>query len=208
MIFPTKPGKKGKTLKRARSSSQGKKQGTQQQKTRKGRTGLVCDSTSDCGCDAAVPWCTQPSLQSAFQRSFKEQIWALKDRVQWQTELNRRLSLTSADSPLIAQQTKRLDEESFRQTKPKKAYFANRFAKKGCFCEFEVFFRQKKQGDNSPKNGDFHEFGGFCEFSLFFHETKHSEFTKTPLVREPAREYIFFWFGLPEQLLTGSALKM
>ena len=46
----------------------------------------------------------------------------------------------------------------------------------------------------------FAKLGGFCELSLFFQE-KHSEFTKTPQICEPACESAFLWFGLPGRLL-------
>ena len=46
----------------------------------------------------------------------------------------------------------------------------------------------------------FADLGGFCEFSLVFEE-KHSEFTKTPQIREAACESAFLWFGLPGRLL-------
>ena len=47
---------------------------------------------------------------------------------------------------------------------------------------------------------------GGCEFSLFFQE-KHSEFTKTLQIREPACESAFLWFGLPGRPLRNMPLR-
>ena len=84
-----------------------------------------------------------------------------------------------------------------RSGKPsqKNGGFASRFAKRRCLSEFGVSSLEK-QGEFikaalCTKSQD------ICQLSLFFHG-KHPEFNKTPA---PARESIFFYFGLPERLL-------
>ena len=68
------------------------------------------------------------------------------------------------------------NQESPRQTKPKRGRFASRFANLGCFCEFGVFSLEKQ--------GEFTEIGAIREFGFFFVNSPCSSRKSTPNSRK------------------------
>ena len=76
----------------------------------------------------------------------------------------------------------------------------------GCFCEFGGFFLEKTRRIHKNQCSS-RIWGVFVNSPCLFQE-KHSEFTKTPQICEPACELAFLWFGLPGRLLTQNIAQV